>query len=96
MGKVIGPNVRKLICHRMSSIIVPPNGGPKDVFEAITTPNRLTQVARESTEWVEQAFAAVKSAPNNPFGNDDEAIAGEILRRIEERKLKLVDKLQQI
>lgn len=96
MGKVIGPNVRKLICHRMSSIIVPPNGGPKDVFEAITTPNRLTQVARESTEWVEQVFAAVKSAPNNPFGDDDEAIAGEILRRIEERKLKLVDKLQQI
>jgi hypothetical protein len=77
----------------MSSIIVPPNGGPADVFAAITTPNRLTQVARESTGWVEQALAAVKSAPNNPFGDDDEAIAGEILGRLEERKLKLVDKL---
>ncbi|MFA5767618.1 MAG: hypothetical protein WC919_06875 [Candidatus Paceibacterota bacterium] len=96
MGKVIGPNVRKLICHRMSSIIVPPNGGPKDVFEAITTPNKLTQIAKESAVWVEEALAAIKSAPDNPFGGDDEAIAGEILRRLEERKLKLVDRLQQI
>ena len=92
MSKVIGPNIRKLICHRMSSIIVPPNGGFKDVFSAIKTPGRLTQVARESTEWVESAVACVKSAPNNPFGDDDEAIAGEILRRVEERRLKLVNR----
>jgi hypothetical protein len=34
---------------------------------------------------VEQAIAVVKTAPDNPFG-DDEAIAGEILRRVDEKK----------
>jgi hypothetical protein len=44
-------------------------------------------VAREAEAWVEQALAAVKAAPGNPYGNDDEAIAGEILSQIEARKL---------
>jgi hypothetical protein len=43
-------------------------------------------VAREATAWVEQALAAVKSARDNPYGDDDEAIAGEILRQVEARQ----------
>ena len=80
----MGPNVRKLICHHMSTVMVPPNGGIADALEALTTPGRLTEVAKESTEWVRQALEAVKSAPNNPFSSDEE-IAGEILKRVEEK-----------
>ena len=68
----------------MATIAVPPNGGMADALKALTTPGRLTEIAKESTEWVRQALEVVKSAPNNPFSSDEE-IAGEILRRVEER-----------
>jgi hypothetical protein len=49
-------------------------------------PGNLGAVAREATAWVEQALTAVKTAPDNPHGDTDEAIAEEILRGIEARQ----------
>jgi hypothetical protein len=80
-----GPNVRKLIIHKMSLIMVPDGGGIYSAIEAMATPGRIGEVAREATQWAEAVLALVRTAPDNPYG-DDEAIAGEILRRIEEKK----------
>lgn len=79
-----GPNVKKLIAHRMSQQIVPPGGGLADAIGAMVEPGKLLAVSREATTWVEAAIQAVKSAPDCRF-EDDEAIAGEILSKISER-----------
>lgn len=80
-----GPNVRKLIAHKMSLLMVPPGIGNKAFSHAmgeLTKPGNLVEIAKEATRWVEAALAAVKAAPDCPFGNDDEAIAKEILDRV--------------
>jgi len=88
-----GPNVNKLIVCKMSI-----QGVPKDtpdplraVAEFFASTENLKEHAKEATEWVEQAILAVKLAPDNKWGNDDEAIAGEILRRIDEIKASKVN-----
>jgi hypothetical protein len=81
-----GPNVKKLICHKISLDAVPAGGGLQSAIEFLSDKDRIISSARSATQWVETAIAAVKVAPGNPFGDDDEAIAGEILRGIEERK----------
>ncbi len=83
-----GPNVKRLIAHKMSLLMVPPGCGTglKTAIEALTKPGNIVAVALEATAWVEQALTLVKTAPGNPFGDDDEAIAGEILKGIEARQ----------
>jgi len=80
-----GPNVKKLIIHRMAMVIVPSDGGVINVIEVFKDADRLTRTAREATAWVKEAIAAVKAARDNPYGDDDEAIAGEILRQIKKK-----------
>jgi hypothetical protein len=88
MGMKQGPNVRKLIVHKMSLLMIPP--GSKEPFatalDALTKPGNIGDTARDATAWVEQAIAVVKTAPDNPYGDDDEAIAGAILEGIEAKK----------
>jgi hypothetical protein len=83
-----GPNVRSLIVRKMSLLMIPV--GSKEPLEtgirALMEPGRIGAVAREATDWVMAAIAVVKTAPDNPYGDDDEAIAGRILADIEERK----------
>lgn len=65
---------------------VPPGGGVKNVLAFLTDKTAIIDGAKKATAWVEEAIAVVKTAKDNPWGNDDEAIAGEILRQIEEKK----------
>ena len=83
-----GPNVKKLIIRKMSLLMVPPGGGAEDVIRSLTTPGKIAEVGRQAREWVAEAIAAVrKAAEPNPWKTaDDEVIAEEILRVIEERK----------
>lgn len=80
-----GPNVKKLIAHKMSILAIPPGGGLADGVEFLMSKERVIQAAKEATAWVEDAIAVVKSAPDNPFKTDEE-IADEILRRIEKER----------
>jgi hypothetical protein len=82
-----GPNVRRLIVYRMSTIMVPKGGGIVDALQNMCKPNGIGDAAREATEWVKAALMAVKSAPGGS-GMDDEYIAGEILSRIPDRRLQ--------
>lgn len=80
----MGPNFKKLVCHKMSVDAIPPNGGLMDGIRFLQ--GDIAGAAREAQAWVRKAIDAVKAAPNNPYGDDDEVIAGEILRQIEERQ----------
>ena len=78
-----GPNVKKLIARKMSKDMVPDGGGLRDAVKALRTPGNLSKVAQEATKWVEAAIAVVKTAPDNPYGDDNEAIAGAVLEGLE-------------
>jgi hypothetical protein len=82
---VIGPNVKKLIAHKMSLDAIPPGGGIADGVSFLLS-GKLGESAKAASEWVRRAIATVKAAPDNPFGDDDEAIAAELLRRIDEAR----------
>lgn len=78
-------NVTKLYIRRISVLAVPAGGGFKEGLDFLCDPRRVSVDCHSSKEWVKQAIAAVRSAagPNPWSAADDEAIAGEILRRIE-------------
>ncbi len=87
-----GPNVKKLIAHKMSLIMIPPGSknGLATGIAALRKPGNIFAVCREATAWVEAALSAVKSAPGGMVYTDDEQIAGIILDgiavKLEERK----------
>lgn len=83
-----GPNVKRLIAHKMSLDAVPKGGGVADAMKFLTTPGAIVKSAKEATAWVAEAIRVVRLAaePNSWKNADDEAIAGEILRQIEARK----------
>lgn len=83
-----GPNVKKLIAHKISLDAIPAGGGFGDGLQFLLDKERLIATAKAATAWVSDAIALVKTTPNNPWGDDDEAIAGEILRQIDERKAR--------
>jgi hypothetical protein len=97
MSEQIGPNVRRLIACKMAILAIPAGSG-KDSFrlglDAFTNRGKFSSMAAEASAWVQAAIAVMKTAPDNPYGNDDEAIAGAILEGIEQRKKDNAGKLQ--
>jgi hypothetical protein len=81
-----GPNVKKLIVRLMSNIMVPPGGGLADALNALIKPGNIGAVAKQATELAEAMLALAKTADPNPYGDDDEAIAAEILRGVAEKE----------
>lgn len=81
-----GPNVKMLIVRKMSFDAIPDGGGFLDGIRFITDPDRIRESARKATEWAFAAIDLVKAAHDNHYGDDDEVIAGEILRRLEAQK----------
>ncbi len=88
MNEIIGPNVKKLIIHKMSLDAIPSGGGVADGLKFFMDKERISRTLREANEWVKQALFVVRNAMEpNPFKNStDEDIAGEILRKIGEKK----------
>jgi hypothetical protein len=85
--EIIGPNVKKLIIHKMTLDAIPPGGGITDGLKFLTDKDRISKTIRESTEWVKQAISVIRNAiePNPWKLSSDEDIAGELLRKIGER-----------
>jgi len=77
-------NVTRLTIEYMATISS--RGGIGAAAMVLGDKDRLAAKWREAQQFGEQALAAVKAAPDNPYGTDDEAIAGELLRRIKEKK----------
>lgn len=80
----MGPNEKRLIVTRMSSIAVPPGGGVVSALSFLSSAEKMRAGAAEAAEWVREAISVVRSAPDNIWETDEE-ICGEILRRIAER-----------
>lgn len=82
------PNIRKLIFHKMSLDAIPKGGGIADGIKFLSDREGLSKSLRAADEWVKAAILAVRNAGNpNPWKDrPDEDIAGELLRKIEERR----------
>jgi hypothetical protein len=81
-----GPNVNKLIIRKASLLAVPAGGGLADGIKFFTDAEHRKKILGEAETWVVQAIEVVKTAPDNPYGHDAEAIAAALLAKIEERK----------
>ncbi len=81
-----GPNVTKLIILFVAVEAIPSGGGLADGIDFIRNPERRKQVLESAESKALQAIQSIKNAPDNPFGNDDEQIAGEVLKTIEKAK----------
>jgi hypothetical protein len=75
-----------MISLRVSRTAALEGAGIADVIAFFRDTPRLRAAIGEATAWVAEAIAAIKAVPGNTFGDDDEAIAGEILRLVEEEK----------
>ncbi len=84
-SRKVGPNVKRLIATCGANIAIPPGGGFAAGVNAITS-GSLGSIMKEAMEWTFQALDVFKTAPDNPFGDDDEAIAGHILAELEKHK----------
>ena len=82
----IGPNLKKLMIHFMAVDAVPAGGGLQSAVDLIMSPNGLRDSAMRSLTKALAAIDAMRAAPDNPYGNDEETIAGEFVKQIEERK----------
>jgi hypothetical protein len=87
---MIGPNVRRLIAHKMSLDAIPAGGGVADGLAFLTDKRKLTEGAERATKWVEGAIQLLRNAAEpNPWKEaDDETIAAHLLGQIEERRHK--------
>ena len=79
-------NKTKLLNHFLSMHAVPPGGGIADGLRFFADETYRKEVIKKAMVDLELAITAVKSAPDNPYGDDDNVIAGEILVQIERRK----------
>lgn len=86
--KPLGPNMRKLAIRRAAILAVPPGttNPTQAVVDVLVSPKRYAELMRSAVTWAREAVAVYRTAPDRDPGLDtDEEIAGEILRRIEER-----------
>jgi hypothetical protein len=82
------PNLRRLIFHKMSLDAIPKGGGVADGIKFLSDRAGMVKSLHTADEWVKAAILAVRNAgePNPWRDKPDEDIAGELLRKIEERR----------
>ena len=87
-GVLIGPNVKKLIIHKVSLDAIPSGGGVVAGLEFLSNKEKISKTVRAAEEWVKQALLVVRSAgdPNPWKSSSDEDIAEEILRKIQDKQ----------
>lgn len=81
----MGPNVKRLICHKASLIMIPPGGGIVAGVSAIVG-GKLPVAMKQAAEWVAEAIKVVRTAPDADPNWTDEDIAGKILAGVDERR----------
>lgn len=85
MSRTIGPNFKRLMAYKVAREAVPPGGGMASAIQSIVTPGRLSELSRDALVWCDAAIDAIRSAPDNPYGNDEETIAGAILNELDKK-----------
>jgi hypothetical protein len=77
-----GPNVTKLITKFITREAIPPGGGLADGIEFFTNPEHRKQILVRAELSAMAAIQAIRLAPDNPYGDNDEVIAKVILDKI--------------
>lgn len=85
-NRKLTPKVKELLAHFIALEAVPIGGNLSDGLDFLTNPERRQQGLERAIVNVEAALVAVKSAPDNPYGDDDEVIAAAILERVEHKR----------
>jgi hypothetical protein len=85
MSERHGPNFMKLVFNRAAILAVPSGGGLADGIEFLTNPDKRQRIMKEAFGFAEQAVEAMKAAPDNPYGDDEETICAAILAEAERR-----------
>lgn len=82
----MGPNVKRLIVERMSTIIVSKGHKLHQVIGQLSDAKNIQNVAKEATVWTQNAIKILRDTTGIDQSWDDEKIAGEILARLDRRK----------
>jgi hypothetical protein len=77
--------MKRLLARVIARKAIPSGGGFADGIKLFTTPGELGKVSRESLEWIDDAIYAIRSAPDNTYGDDEEIIAGVIVMEVEKK-----------
>jgi hypothetical protein len=89
----LGPNVRRLFFEFMSVEMIP-HGSDNPLATGLASIMKLAQpgngIAKRAEEKTTAAISAVKLSKDNPYGDDDEAIAQAILEAVDAKKRKQV------
>jgi hypothetical protein len=80
-----GPKFMEVVCYKVARDAIPEGGGLADGVALFAEPNRLQQHMKSAIAWVEEAIRVMRTAPDNPWGDDEEILAGAILDEIERR-----------
>lgn len=84
-GRILGPNMKRLMAYRVAREAIPPGGGMASAIQSIVTPGRLSELSRNALAWCDEAINAMRSAPDNPYGDDEETIAGAIVAELDKK-----------
>jgi hypothetical protein len=82
LKRKFGPNAVNLLARFIARESIPPDGGFADGVEFFTNAERRHQVLERAVANFDLAIEAVRAAPDNPYGNDEETIAAAILERL--------------
>lgn len=79
-------NLQKLRVLKMSMDAIPPGGGIQAGIDFLTSPERIKAGWLKAEAYVREEIAKVKALAVNPYGDDDEKIAGAILDELYRRQ----------
>lgn len=82
--RILGPNMKRLLAFKVSRDAIPNGGGIAAGVAFLLDPQLVAETSRKALEWCDQAIAAVRATPDNPYGNNEENIAAAILNRIDQ------------
>jgi hypothetical protein len=81
----LGPYARDLLSKFIAREAIPPGGGLADSIEFFKNPDHRHEMLVRAMNNFELAIAAMRAAPDNPYGDDEEAIAAGILAYLDQR-----------
>lgn len=91
-NRKLGPNFKRLMAYKVARDALPRGGNLQDKFQAgmdtFTGPGRLAALTLAAIQWCDEAINVMRSAPDNPYGNDEETIAGAIVKELENHHAK--------
>lgn len=75
-----------LILEFIAIEAIPSGGGVSDGIEFFVDLQKRAQIIGRAKAKAAEAIELVKTAPDNPYGDDDEKIAEAILQKLKERR----------